>query len=60
VEARFVPLGDCSVHLDACHPWVREPLAEWLGERWTHAEPRPFGYRVAGSDLRSLVVTRLP
>jgi len=60
VEARFVPIGDCSGHLDACHPWVREPLAEWLGERWTHDEPRPFGYRVEGADLRSLVVTRLP
>jgi 8-oxo-dGTP diphosphatase len=37
--------------------WVREPLLEWLRERW--AEPRRFRYRVAGTDLASMQVTRL-
>ena len=60
VEATFAMADACTEFLALCAPWVREPLAEWLGERWTHAEPRPFGYRVDGSDLRSLVVTRLP
>jgi 8-oxo-dGTP diphosphatase len=60
VDARFVAMDDCARHLDSCHPWVREPLAEWLAARWPHTEPRaPFGYRVDGADLASLVITRL-
>jgi 8-oxo-dGTP diphosphatase len=58
VDAQFVSLDDCHGHLEECHPWVREPLAEWLGERWV--ERRAFGYRVEGADLASLVITRLP
>ena len=32
---------------------MREPLAEWLAERWSHAEPRPYGFHVAGADPAS-------
>ena len=61
VDACFVSLDDCATHLAQCHPWVREPLAEWLENRWSHTETRaPFGYRVDGRDLGSLIVTRLP
>jgi len=61
VDARFVALDDCAGQLVHCHPWVREPLAEWLVARWTHLDaPPPYGYRVDGSDVASLVVTRLP
>jgi len=60
VDAQFVALDDCHVHLAQCHPWVREPLAEWLEARWSHTEvPAPFGYRVDGSDIASLTVTRV-
>jgi 8-oxo-dGTP diphosphatase len=60
VDAQFVALDDCAGHLALCHPWVREPLAEWLDTRWSHTEqPAPFGYRVDGTDLTSLIVTRL-
>jgi 8-oxo-dGTP diphosphatase len=60
VDAQFVALDVCGVHLAHCHPWVREPLAEWLESRWSHTETRPpFGYRVDGTDLASLIVTRL-
>ncbi len=60
VDARFVHLEECASHLEACHPWVREPLAEWLTARWTTADrPPAFGYRVDGADLATLVVTRL-
>jgi 8-oxo-dGTP diphosphatase len=60
VDAQFIALDNCAGHLAQCHPWVREPLAEWLGARWSHTEARaPFGYRVDGTDLASLVVTRL-
>jgi 8-oxo-dGTP diphosphatase len=60
VDAQFVSLDDCAVHLEQCHPWVREPLAEWLDLRWSHTETRPpFGYRVVGADVASMTVTRL-
>jgi 8-oxo-dGTP diphosphatase len=56
VDAQFVAVDNCGGHLDACQPWVREPLAEWLAERW--ADSRGFRFDVAGVDRRSLVVTR--
>ena len=60
VDACFVPVDQCAGHLEKCHPWVREPLAEWLEARWSHTETRPpFGYRVEGADLASLIVTRI-
>jgi 8-oxo-dGTP pyrophosphatase MutT (NUDIX family) len=57
VDARFVAPGDCAVHLEAGHPWVREPLAAWLGERWS--EPRAWRYRVDGAARDSMNVVRL-
>ena len=59
VDARFVPIAECAGHLDACHPWVREPLADWLAEQWA-PEPsvRPYGYRLEGTH-GALTVTRL-
>ena len=57
VDARFVPVDGCAAHLDGSHPWVAEPLAEWLVERWR--ERRGFRYRVAGADRASFVVSRL-
>ncbi len=59
VDARFVAADACDDHLARCHPWVREPLAQWLAERWEPTAARPFGYRVDGTDPASLVVTRL-
>ena len=57
VDARFVSAASCAGHLQGGHPWVREPLVEWLGERW--AGTRGFGYRVDGDDLAALSVRRL-
>jgi len=57
VDARFVPIDGCAEHLDGSHPWVVEPLAAWLLERWT--ERRHFRYRVSGVDRTSAVVVRL-
>ena len=37
---RFVDPGACAGHLDGGHPWVREPLAAWLAERWDGAAAR--------------------
>jgi 8-oxo-dGTP diphosphatase len=55
-EATFVALGSCGAHLDGGHPWVAEPLAAWLAERWEGA--RSFRYRVEGDDMAGAVVTR--
>jgi len=57
VDARFVPLGDCGLHLEKCQPWVREPLGAWLDERW--AESRAFRYQVDGDQLQSITVIRV-
>ena len=46
----------CAVHLAGCSQWVREPLADWLLERWD--EVRPYRYHIAGADRDALVVTR--
>jgi len=56
VDARFVAAPDCARLLETVHPWVREPLGEWLVERWTVS--RPYAYEVAGTDRANLAVVR--
>jgi 8-oxo-dGTP diphosphatase len=56
VGASFHTLDDCRTRMAAGHPWVREPLLEWLGERWE--ESRDFGYLVEGRELDALTVSR--
>lgn len=56
VDARFVAPHEHEEHLRACTPWVREPLLEWLTERWE--ERRGFAYDVVGQDRASMRVTR--
>lgn len=57
VDARFVAIDACGEHLTANHPWVREPLTEWLFERWV--DPRRYGYQVDGAPPAEIVVTRV-
>ncbi|HEY8523320.1 MAG TPA: NUDIX hydrolase [Acidimicrobiales bacterium] len=57
-DVAFVRLDDCQARLDGCHPWVAEPLAAWLAERWTEPDSRSFHYRVEGDSLAAAVVTR--
>jgi 8-oxo-dGTP diphosphatase len=57
VDARYVATHECGEHLEGNHPWVVEPLLEWLEERWV--ECRAYGYHVAGDDMRDLVITRV-
>jgi 8-oxo-dGTP diphosphatase len=59
VDAAYVDLAGCDEHLAGCPRWVRDPLAEWLAERWAPEEARPFGFHVAGRDPTSIRVTRL-
>jgi 8-oxo-dGTP diphosphatase len=58
VDARFVQVDACHEHLSGGHPWVCEPLADWLAEQWPHHEARPYGFTVTGADPASLTVTR--
>ena len=58
VEAQFVHVDACASHLHGGHPWVSEPLADWLVERWPHHEARPYGFTVSGTDPATVVVTR--
>jgi 8-oxo-dGTP diphosphatase len=57
VDARFVEAKACAAHLTDGHPWVREPLVEWLEQRWSGS--RGYGYRVEGDDPALLSVSRL-
>lgn len=56
VDACFVPPDECSQRMASGHPWVREPLADWLTERWD--DTRGYGYRVDGTDQRTVAVSR--
>lgn len=58
VDARFVGLEACAGHLTGGHPWVCEPLADWLAEPWDPGEARPYGFLVAGTEPADVVVTR--
>ena len=58
VEARFVPPHQCDEHLASCAPWVREPLSEWLRERWEPRAARGFDYEVNGTTRDSMRVVR--
>lgn len=57
VGAAWVDPAVCGEHLATNHPWVREPLVEWLVERWD--DGRSFGYHVAGAQPGEMVVTRV-
>ena len=57
VDARFVDLDTCSELVDGGHPWVCEPLGEWLAERWGGTDTRPYGFHVAGALPDQVVVT---
>jgi 8-oxo-dGTP diphosphatase len=57
VDAAFVAPQACDGHLAGCRPWVSEPLAAWLAERWS--ERRHFHYRVDGADPRTAAVSRV-
>lgn len=57
VDARFVDVALCDELVAGAHPWVCEPLGEWLRERWV-GQLRPYGFHVAGREPGEMVVTR--
>jgi hypothetical protein len=56
VDARWADPVTARDLLGSTQPWVREPLLEWIEERWT--TPRTFGFRVHGTDAASTTVER--
>jgi 8-oxo-dGTP diphosphatase len=56
VAADWVATADCARLLDGAHPWVREPLLEWVTERFD--APRTFRYQILGDRAADLSVTR--
>ena len=59
VEARFVPPHQCDEHLASCAPWVREPLADWIDQRWGPDDARSYTYDVFGANRDDLRVVRV-
>ncbi len=57
VDADFVPAPRCAACLALGHPWVGEPLTEWLAERWH--DTRRFAYHVQGTTTRAAEVQRV-
>ncbi len=56
VDATWADTKRATELLESTQPWVREPLLEWLRERWS--TPRAFGFRVLGTDPASSTVER--
>jgi 8-oxo-dGTP pyrophosphatase MutT (NUDIX family) len=58
VDAAFTRPDECTALLDACARWVREPLLDWLDERWGPHEHRAYSYDVLGTQREELRVVR--
>jgi 8-oxo-dGTP diphosphatase len=58
VEAAFVSAADAATVLERCHPWVGEPLAEWLAEPWGPDASRRYCYELHGVSRAALEVVR--
>jgi 8-oxo-dGTP diphosphatase len=59
VDAVFVAPDALGSFLDDGHRWVREPLHEWVRERWSPGAPRRFHFEVRGTAIDALEVARL-
>lgn len=46
----------CIALLGDAQPWVREPLVDWLTERWS--DPRSYEYLIGGVTLEEITVER--
>ena len=58
VEAAFVPPTECAALLASCAPWVGEPLAAWLRDRWEPGSGVDFRYDVFGTTRDDMRVVR--
>src|SRR6478609_5783496 len=55
VEATFAQADSCGEFLA---PWVREPLADWIEQRWGPDDARAYTYDVFGANRDDLRVVR--
>jgi 8-oxo-dGTP diphosphatase len=58
VEAAFFDTVGCADRLADGARWVREPLAEWMAERWGPDAARGYAYDVHGTRREELAVVR--
>jgi 8-oxo-dGTP diphosphatase len=58
VEAEFIATPGCLDRLADGAPWVREPLVDWLAERWGPDAVRGYAYEVRGRRREELSVER--
>jgi ADP-ribose pyrophosphatase YjhB (NUDIX family) len=61
VEASYCVASDAHDRLASCPQWVREPLAEWLLQRWELEAGMPhrrFEYDVIGTGRHDMRVER--
>lgn len=56
VASTWAAGAECDRLLRDAHPWVREPLVEWIRQRWDR--PRTFHYRIDGTSIDDIVVRR--
>ncbi|MBM3676137.1 MAG: NUDIX hydrolase [Actinobacteria bacterium] len=56
VDAGFYAADEVGEVLAECFRWVREPLEQWLTQRWVPADARHFRYDVRGTSLDALEV----
>lgn len=60
VDAAYVSTAECRERLVGGHPWVADPLNDWLEERWPGGEEPPhYAYEVAGTGLSHAVIARV-
>lgn len=57
-EAVFLSAADAARRLTESLVWVREPLAEWLAERWEGAARRAYRYELRGREWHDFEVLR--
>lgn len=56
VGAEWADIDRCTECLGGSHQWVREPLMEWISERF--AAPRSFSYRIDGDRVADALCVR--
>jgi len=57
-EAAFLAAEDAALRLAESLAWVREPLAEWLAQRWDTAGRRAYRYELRGTQWHDFQVLR--
>ena len=57
IGSAWAATPQCVDLLGDAHPWVREPLLDWLQDRWE--APRSYSYVIRGSRLAEIAVERI-